>query len=608
MIINANTQFILPRDILQQVSDALASSRIALIRNALNAIRSLPEEQRGRPFRLGIVRTFTIETQVDVLALAMSALPCKIEIKIADLENIEQELLNPISDLLRWEPDAVLVLWRLEELLPTLAFTPRVLSHEARLAEILALVERIENLTKGYIAVSKAPLLLSTLPLPQTVELHDLHDGSGRRYAVEKVNSVLLDSVVNNLQLSLFDFAGWSAKNGAKAFDQKMDLYARQPIAMSAIGDFSLFLARTLRPIIFMSSKVLALDLDNVLWGGVLGEDGISGVKTGHDFPGNIYRRIQQRVLELKSCGVLLVLVSKNNREDVDNAFAALVNMPLKLIDFAEIRVNWKEKHENLVDIAETLSLGLDSFVFVDDQEFEREQMQFNLPQVAILDVTKDPLTILHALEVTWLFDRFRLSQEDLVRHSDYYFQTQRKELERNSFSTEAFFQTLELRASLIPIEEQGIGRALQMLGKTNQFNVATRRHTEADLRAFLKDPQNILLSLSLADRFCDQGVIGLVIAVAEEFEIMRLDSFLLSCRAIGRGAENVLWSALLQHASLNGFKLLIAEYIRTPKNSQVADIFDRFGMKRVYSDQNRTEYHLPLPCYEKSPAWITII
>ncbi len=607
MIINANAPFLLPSDIRQHVSEALADTGIAAVRSALKAVRSLPNEQRGKTFRLGIVRTFTIETQIDILTLAMSALPCQIEIKISDLENIEQELLNPASDLLQWKPDAVLVLWRLEELLPTLAFTPQVLSHEARLSAILALVERIENLTKDYLDVSDVPLILSTLPLPQTVDLYDLHDGSGRRHAVEKANAVLLNLVAKNPCFSLFDFAGWAAKKGAVAFDQKMDLYVRQPIAASAIEDFSLFLARTLRPIIFPSAKVLALDLDNVLWGGVLGEDGVSGVKISYDFPGNVYRRIQQRVLELKSSGVLLVLVSKNNREDVDKAFSILSDMPLKLSDFSEICVNWEEKNRNLIEVAERLGLGLDSFVFVDDQAFEREQMQFHLPEVSILQVTEDPLTILNALELTWLFDRLRLSQEDLGRHSDYQLQTQRKELEQNSSSAEAFLWTLELRACLATVNEKSMGRVLQMLGKTNQFNLTTRRHMKAELQAFLNNPKNIMLTLSLADRFGEQGVIGLAIAVAEGVEILRVDSFLLSCRALGRGAEDVLWSALVQKASLNGFRLLKAEYLRTLKNNQVSDLFDRFGMERLTSNQSCTEYQLALPCLVKSPAWITV-
>ena len=608
MIIHSTTPFLLPRDISQQVAEALASGRISLVRNALDAIRSLPNDQCGKPFRLGIVRTFTIETQAEVIALAMSALPCQIEIKIADLENIEQELVSPASELLLWGPDAVVVLWRLEELLPALRFGTQTLSKKIREATILALLERINNLVSGYLEVSKVPLFISTLPLPKTNDLYDLHESFGQRNAVEVVNAAVFNLVAKNSQISVFDFAGWAAKIGSNSFDIKMDLYVRQPIATAAIGDFSIFLARTLRPLIMPAAKVLAIDLDNVLWGGVLGEDGINGVKISHDFPGNVYRRIQQRVLEFKACGVLLVLVSKNNLEDVNNAFARLTDMPLKLNDFNEICVNWKEKHHNLADIAKTICLGLDSFVFVDDQAFEREQMQFNLPEVTILEVSEDPMEILSALETTWMFDRIRISEEDLSRHSDYNFQTQRKKLEESSSSTEAFLLTLKLRARLVPLEEQGVGRVMQMLAKTNQFNVTTRRHTESVLRAILNNSKNILLTISVADRFGDQGVVGLIIALAKESETLHLDSFLLSCRALGRGVEDALWAALLQEASSKEFKLLTAEYLRTPKNNQVENLFERLGMERVSTDLGCTKYNLSLPYLVKAPAWIEII
>ncbi len=596
-----------PEDVRRQIAEAFESGRISLMRNALRAVQALPAESRGKAFRLGIVRTFTIETQVDVLALALDALPCQVEIKIADLENIEQELLNPASDLLQWQPDAVLVLWRLEELLPALASSSRMLTLEQRMTAISALQERVELLARGYSQASAAPLLLSTLPLPATVDLRDLHDAAGQRQAVEKINSAILECAARHERIAIFDFAGWVARTGAAAFDRKMDLYARQPIAAAAIGSFALFLARTLRPLILPTAKVLALDLDNVLWGGVVGEDGISGLKIGHDFPGNIYRRIQNHVLQLKQCGVLLVLLSKNNREDVESAFAALDDMPLRLSDFADIRVDWQEKHRNLAETAADLNLGLDSFVFVDDQAFEREQMQFNLPQVTVLPASEDPLAILNALESCWLFDQHRVSHEDLARSQDYQLQSQRKALERSVPSAETFLRTLHLCARLVPVSEHGIGRVVQMLGKTNQFNVTTRRHTEAQVRAMLNDARNILLSLSLADRFGDQGIVGLLIAVAANNETLRIDSFLLSCRAIGRGAEQVLWTALLSRAQTQGFGVLSAEYLRTEKNAQVADLFDRLGMEPVSCDTRRTEYRLMLPHAAQVPDWIEI-
>lgn len=597
-----------PEVLWQEVIEALGSGLTSKIRKVLQKVRTLPEEFRGKPFRLGIVRTFTIEAQLDVLTLAISVLPCQVKIKVAKLDNIEQELLDPTSDLLRWQPDVVLVLWRLEELIPYIVEYSQRIPEEKRADGILALTERIKYLVHEYLNIFDAPLLLSTLPLPQTSNHNDLHNLTGRRITVENVNATLLECASKNSRISIFDFSGWAARVGAAAFDHKMDFYARQPIAVNAIGMFSMLLARTLRPFLIPASKVLALDLDNVLWGGVLGEDGISGLKIGYDFPGNMYRRIQQLALEFKYAGVLLVLLSKNNTADVENAFSELRDMPLQLSDFSSIRVNWSEKHSNLKEMAEELNLGLDSFVFVDDQIFEREQMQFNHPEVRVLTVSEDPLTIINVLEECWLFDQQKVSQEDLIRSHDYSNQIKRRLFKKSTSSPEHFLRTLKLKALVSFLEEHNVGRAVQMLGKTNQFNITSRRHPETQVRAFMRDSQNILLTLSLSDRFGDQGVVGLIVAVAETAEHLRLDSFLLSCRAIGRGAEDALWVMFIKYAEQRGFKIVEAEYIRSHKNAQVSDLLDRLGMHQIHKNSDTTKYKMSLPYPVQVPDWIEIL
>jgi FkbH-like protein len=392
-----------------------------------------------------------------------------------------------------------------------------------------------------------------------------------------------------------------------------MDLYARQPIAGgAALISFAAALRRTLRALRRTPSKVLALDLDNTLWGGVLGEDGVSGLKIGSEYPGNVYLRIQQLALGLKRQGVLLVLLSKNNWTDVEQAFDSLPGMALRLSDFATLRVNWRPKHENLKEVAEELNLGLDSFVFVDDQGFEREEMAYFLPEVKILPVADDPLIIWRTLAGTDLFDAFQLSREDRARNADYGKQKERKTLAEKSESVEDFLQSLNLQASIEPVNENSLGRVVQMLGKTNQFNVTTRRHSELEVRRMLGAQGSILLTLSLRDRFGDQGIVGLLMAETEEAAgkagSIKIDSFLLSCRAIGRGAELALWAEFLTQASAAGYKEVVAEYVATKKNSQVADLFDRLGMRLIEGDAQRRFYRLELPAQAEMPAWINLV
>lgn len=598
-----------PQDVCTKVGEAIAGGRAATVHEAIAALDALPEPLRGRRFRLLVTRTFTLETQLDAVKLALAVLPCSAEIHVAPLETIEQVLLDPESSAMRAKPDAVLVLWRLEELLPRLLGDASATQSE-RSDMTDAAIARIERLCKGYIARASAPLFLSTLPLPAGIvsDLADLHRPHGWHEALLRLNQAMLRLAAASALLHVFDFAGWAAAQGRGAFDVKMDLFARQPIAAAHVASFGAALASTLAPLVRVRAKVLAIDLDNLLWGGVVGEDGIAALKVGHDFPGSVYRRIQQALLALKERGVLLVLLSKNNTRDVEEAFGALPDMPLKLSDFAAVRINWKAKHENLRSIAEELNLGLDSFVFLDDQAFEREQMAFELPQVKVLATTEDPLRILQTLSECRDFDTYRVSAEDLARSADYRAQTLRRELEAGSDDAQSFLETLGLKAVIAPVDEGRIGRVVQMLAKTNQFNVTTRRHSEAEVRRMVRDASNVLLTLSLSDRFGDQGIVGLAIGVADGDEMLRIDSLLLSCRAIGRGAEQALFRSLAARAHARGYRSIAAEYVRTAKNEQVADLFERLGMETVERTENRSAYRMQLPPPLDYPAWMQVV
>lgn len=601
-----------PEPVVKQVAAAIESGRIAAIREALDAIKAMPQAQQGRSFKLGICRTFTIETQLDALTLGLAALPCRPDISVGDMENIEQILLDANSQMLRAVPDALLVLWRLEELHPRLVFEHDGMSVEDREQAVISVVNRIEYLCAEYAKIATAPLFLSTLPEHMAFgnAVSDIYSPHAPRSAVLEINRALLDLATRNSLIHIFDFSGWASNAGTLAFDLKMDLYARQPVSSRSLMSFAEALANVFRPLLLPPAKVLALDLDNVLWGGVLGEDGIGGIKIGHDFPGNIYRRIQLHALALKRRGVLLVLLSKNNLADVELAFSRLPDMLLKLDDFAALRVNWRTKTENIKEVAQELNLGLDSFVFVDDQGFEREQMRFGLPEVRVLQASENPLQTLNALMNCRSFDVYRVSDEDSRRSNDYASQARRRELELQSRDPQDFLSTLRLQARIMRVTEASIPRTVQMLGKTNQYNVTTRRHMEADIRRMLANPENVLLLLSLSDCFGDQGVVGLVIALGDiHSKVITIDSFLLSCRAIGRGAEQVLWSSLLAHIPRGEYSKLRAEYLRTTKNSQVADLFESFGMTRqIDSSEIHSKFELDLPFHPVWPTWINVM
>jgi len=582
---------------------ALRSGSILQIRKVLAAWAKPEGEQR--PLRISIVRTFTIEAQVEALKLALCHKTGRsVDVHVADLDVIEPELFDAASQTLQSSPDAVVVLWRLEELFPDLAAASGSWEAERRRQETEAVAERLQSLVAGYRRHGTAPLFLSTFSL-RDLPRWDASSLYGLSWAIAHLNATLYELSAKNPNVYILDTAAWERDVGSAAYDEKMDCYARQPVSRAALGSFALFVAAALAPLAHPPAKVLAIDLDNVLWGGVLGEEGVAGVAIGHDYPGNVYRRIQERARVLRDRGVLLALVSKNDLPLVEEAFASRPEMVLKLGDFSAVRVNWQPKHENLQSIAEELNLGIDSFVFVDDQPFEQDIVRYHLPAVRVLECNEDPLSVLHALTATDAFDVLRVVDEDRVRVADYAAQRERKRASEEG-SVEDFLRTLNLEMKLAPIDETSIERAHQMLHKTNQFNVTTPRHSRADLERMISDGA-VSVTLAVRDRFGDQGIVGLTIATLEG-DSATVDTFLMSCRALGRGAEDALWAELVDRLFAAGARTLHAHYVPTTKNAQVAELFSRFGMALANEDGGRRTYRAKLPLEVARPDWIRIV
>jgi FkbH-like protein len=304
---------------------------------------------------------------------------------------------------------------------------------------------------------------------------------------------------------------------------------------------------------------------------------------------------------------VLLVLLSKNNEADAREAFNSLPDMLLKWDDFALRKVNWNHKHENLRDAARELGVGLDSFAFVDDSDYEREQMRQFVPEVLILNESSDPMHTLRSLWETDAFDSLTVTEEDRLRHRDYTVRAAR-DVEAHQDDLETFLKSLEMEATIEEIGPSNIDRALAMIGKTNQFNLTTRRHSRAQLQAMLEAPGSIALALRLCDKFGDQGIVALLLAIpAGDNAKLAVDSFLVSCRALGRGVEDALWAVMVNRANRQCVRTLEAEYLATAKNGIVAGLYDRLGLQRIKQNSSSIHYRLEPVRQFSSPSWISL-
>ena len=334
-------------------------------------------------------------------------------------------------------------------------------------------------------------------------------------------------------------------------------------------------------------SKVLVLDCDNTIWGGVVGEDGLEGLTLGQDGLGQAFVDFQIEAKNLSSQGILLVLASKNNENDVWEAFDKHPCMELKREDIVAWKINWDEKSENIKNLANELDLGLESFVFWDDNPLEREKVRALVPSVNTIEVPSNVLTWPKYLRELDCFAKFTVTNDDLKKTQQY---QSRAKFVRDSNAvadTQSYLRSIGLKPSAQKISEVNIGRAAQLCAKTNQFNLRTIRHTALDLQQLQNNDNNLCRLISLEDNYGDHGIVGLFIMRSLNPEVAIIDTFLMSCRVLGRHLEAWMLSEIVKWCKSQGFQWLIGEYLPTKRNLVAQKFFQSHGFKGIDSYPN---------------------
>jgi FkbH-like protein len=399
-----------------------------------------------------------------------------------------------------------------------------------------------------------------------------------------------------------------SGEVGRQSFyDPRSYFWTKQPFSRAGVARLSDHLWAGIRALTTGPKKVLVLDLDNTLWGGVVGEVGAMGVALGDTPEGESFRAFQREASGLAARGVVLAACSKNNPADAREVFEKNPDMILKLSDFAAFEATWDPKPTALARIAKTLRLGLDSFVFFDDNPAEREHVLHTLPEVEVVNVPVDPAGYVRALSAGLWFESAGVTEADRMRKEQYRDEQQRREMEQSAGSVEAYLESLQMFADVRNLDEEDMERAVQLLGKTNQFNLTTRRHTAEIVRRMIAHPRSIALTLRLADRFGDAGLVALLLATPSSdgrSPTLYIDTWLMSCRVIARTAEDYSLNQLVERAKSLGYQRLEGEFIPTAKNQLVADLYDRFGFARGADrpDGGRA-YTLDLSSYAARPT-----
>ena len=373
--------------------------------------------------------------------------------------------------------------------------------------------------------------------------------------------------------------------------DPRLQNISKIPVAMDLIPLYAKNIADVCRATLGKTAKCLVLDLDNTLWGGIIGEDGLSGIKIGEDSDdGESYLRFQAYILELQMRGVILAVCSKNDEKNALEVFDKHESMLLKRKHFSAFFANWEPKDRNIQAIAKELNIGLDSMVFVDDSAVERALVRAHLPTVHVLELPKNPADYLQALNSENYFDTVRITSEDQDKTSQYQAKRARDELATVSGNYGEFLQSLTMQAILRPFDDLNRPRITQLINKTNQFNLTTRRYPESEVQVWQNSPGVITRYLKLKDKFGDNGLISVFIGkVDPKASVLLIDTWLMSCRVLKRGVEYYLFNEILAEARRLNIQEIRGEYRPTEKNHPVSQLLPELGFKLDSKNNDRS-------------------
>ncbi len=548
----------------------------------LRVARELPAVNGGEPLSIAVLATFTFDTLVPYLGVELARRAFAPTTWCAPFGQLEQVVLS--NDQAVVGADVVVIATRLEDIGRELIERYARLSTQDIEARVTAVLVRLEQLIAAVRERSKATIVVWNQPQPSALAtgLADASLETSQVAALTDLNTRLAKIARSTPGVFVFDAARVAAEVGLVAWhDPKLMHLARVPFGTAAQLRIGRALSRVITASRRAAAKCIVLDLDNTLWGGVLGEDGVGGIKLGEDFPGNAYKTFQRRLLAYRDRGILLAIASKNNEADVREMFATHSDLVLAWDDFAAHQVHWNDKAASVRAIAKELNIGLDSLVFFDDNPLERAWVREQVPDVIVVEVPKDPLSYAAALDGVVQLDQLTLTAEDRKRAELYQRDIQRRELETTAGSLEDFLRALDMRVTIGAIDATTRERVCQLLAKTNQFNTTTRRHGPAEL-AEIERAGGIGLWMRVEDKFGDHGLVGVAIATPRDKDEFVVDSFLMSCRVLGRRVEHALLAILAERAAARGARALIGEFIPTKKNAPAQSFFGDSGFEPI--------------------------
>lgn len=518
------------------------------------------------------------------LAMALRGYAAEVRMNLqvfdADYDQIDAQVIHGESELYSFKPEFILIQMCVEKLYEGFCKFPR--SQRSQFAQETA--GRIEDYWSHIAEHCGARVLQFDF-----VEMDDAVFGNYSArveasfpYQLRMLNLLLIQAAARSSGVFILNLNGVQSRMGRDIFhDPKLYYSARLPLSFTALPHAAKLAIDMVLALSGQFKKCVVLDLDNTLWGGTIGDDGMAGIQIGELGTGPAFTELQLWLRELRNRGILLTVCSKNDEDTAREPFLNHPDMVLRMEDISMFVANWDDKASNIRHIQQTLNLGMDSLVFLDDNPFERNLVRSLIPEITVPELPEDPARYLGYLQSLNLFETPSYSQEDLYRTEQYQAEIGREEKKKQYQSIDDYLISLDMTAECRPFDPFHYQRIAQLTQRSNQFNLRTVRYTEDNIRRIAENEHYVTLYFQLRDRFGDYGLISVVILEKQE-DTLFLDTWLMSCRVLKRSMEEFIINQIIQTAKALNFKTVVGEYLRTPKNAMVAHIYERLGFEPI--------------------------
>jgi FkbH-like protein len=560
------------------------------------------------PFKLAVLSNATIDFIVPALVVGAARHGIDLEVIQPSYDQVAQEALTPDSKVNASKPDAVLFAIDFRSLPLKLSLG----DPESAAATVEGAIGYLQALRQGIKSNSNAVCIFQTFapPAERLFGSMDFALPGTLRKILSDINVRLAETVLDSGDV-LLDIAGLAETVGlANWHDTQMWNLGKFPFSEDLVPLYADHVARTVAAIRGKSRRVLILDLDNTVWGGVIGDDGLEGIRVAQgDAIGEAHLAVQRLALDLRQRGIVLAVSSKNTDEIARTPFEQHPEMLLKLDHIAVFQANWNDKATNIQAIAEELSLGLDAMVFLDDNPVERGLVRRLLPQVAVPELPEDAAYYARTLTAAGYFEAVAFASEDLKRAGFYQDNAKRANLQKQVGGVDAYLSSLDMTITFQPFDSTGRARIVQLINKSNQYNLTTRRYTDPEVTEAENDPEVFTLQVRLADTFGDNGMISVVICRPGKPDEWEIDTWLMSCRVLGRRVEHMVLRELLRHARAAGIRKLIGTYRPTDRNKLVVDHYAKLDFTEIERDDSGlTRWEFPVDRVEPAAAPMKVV